>query len=156
MSGTTTANKRWREKFKSQNPEGYKEYFKLACQKYRKGHKKDVRVARANYYKKNIAEYLLRRSKFTAKRKSMSFNLTLAWVKKNLESGCCAITYIPFDFTLGTNNVHNSFAPSIDRIDNEKGYTKANCQIVSQIYNRAKGCSPQEDVMKMARALVAL
>ena len=49
---------------------------------------------------------------------------------------------------------HTALKPSIDRIDNSQGYTKNNCRVVSVIYNKAKSDYKDEDVLKMARALV--
>ena len=42
---------------------------------------------------------------------------------------------------------------SLDRIDPKKGYTKNNCQIVSVIYNKAKGDGCATDVFLMAQYL---
>lgn len=47
----------------------------------------------------------------------------------------CKITNI--DLQINADK-HNPFAPSLDRIDNTKGYTKENIQIVCQIYNFCK------------------
>ena len=48
---------------------------------------------------------------------------------------------------------HSPWAPSVDRIKNDKGYERSNVQLVCWIYNQAKGQFTDEDVMKMARAM---
>jgi hypothetical protein len=43
---------------------------------------------------------------------------------------------------------------SIDKIDPKKGYTLENSRVVVWIYNAAKNIFTDEDVMRMANALV--
>ncbi len=45
--------------------------------------------------------------------------------------------------------------PSIDRIVPSEGYTDENTQVVVWAYNAAKGIGTSNDVMILARALVA-
>lgn len=48
----------------------------------------------------------------------------------------------------------NPFAPSIDRINNDLGYTKDNCQMVVWIYNCSKNVFTNEDLYKMCKAFI--
>jgi len=50
---------------------------------------------------------------------------------------------------------HNKYATTIDRIDPNLGYTTQNCQVVICQYNAAKGAWNHEDVMILARTLIA-
>jgi len=77
-------------------------------------------------------------------------DLTYQWIQTKIENGFCQITKIPFVLT----SSHHPFAPSLDRIDSNKGYTKDNIQVVILIYNTAKRQFHHDDVMKMAQALV--
>lgn len=47
------------------------------------------------------------------------------------------------------------WAPSIDRKDNDLGYTVDNVELVCWAYNRARNKDTHEDVERMARALIA-
>lgn len=61
--------------------------------------------------------------------------------------GKCEVTSILWNMN------SESWRPSLDRIDNSKGYTLDNIQWVVWMYNRAKGSGPDDDVMIMAMAL---
>ena len=65
----------------------------------------------------------------------------------------CALTGIDFDFTSELGFINRPYAPSVDRIDNSKGYTPDNIQIVCVIVNKAKNEYPQDmfDEMCLAR-----
>lgn len=63
----------------------------------------------------------------------------------------CARTGLPLDLTMGKGQL--PFGPTIDRIDNERGYEVENIQLVCYIYNVAKNRFTDEDVLKFAEAL---
>ena len=91
-----------------------------------------------------------------AKKSKLEFDLSREWVVNELNRGTCAVTGIPFDLNVGHgSDVHNKYAPTIDRINPGRGYTKDNCQVVIYAYNTAKGQWSHEDVMTMARTLAA-
>lgn len=75
---------------------------------------------------------LLQGAKKRALAKALDFDLTKEWVIDRLESGVCEVTGLPFDFQSAV------YRPSIDRLEPEKGYTEANCQMVIWAYNIAK------------------
>jgi len=96
----------------------------------------------------------LSRIKRTCKIKGYNFNLDKEWMQENY-SKCCTMTGLKFDFSaIDDKYKQNPFAPSVDRIDSSRGYTKDNCQVVIWIYNRAKGTDDVDTVYKMACALV--
>lgn len=94
-----------------------------------------------------------------AKRFDLEFDLTPEWVQKRLETKHCEATGIPFRFR-GKEKLKVGYksrdarTPTIDRIDNSKGYTRDNCQVVVWIYNLAKGSYSHKTVVKFARALL--
>lgn len=96
---------------------------------------------------------LLCRAKTRAKKNELKINIDRQWVIDHLSPMKCEITGVDL-VLLDKNVLHTSFKPYIDRIDNNKGYTKENCRIVSVIYNKAKSDYKHEDVLKMAQALV--
>lgn len=73
--------------------------------------------------------------------KNIEFTITLEFVKERLEKGICERTGIRFEFITS----HSLFAPSIDRIKNNLGYTKDNVQIVCCAYNMGKKNMSDED-----------
>ena len=90
------------------------------------------------YYRTPLgrAHSLLSTCRDRTKRKGLTFNLDASWIKKRIKAGC-AITRLPFD--LADNGLsRNAYAPSLDRIDHKKGYTKNNTQVVLFGYNVAK------------------
>lgn len=97
----------------------------------------------------NPGGHLICFARSAARKADREFDLTLRWVEDQLRTGLCAVTGIPLDIGNG-----GPFAPSIDRIDNSKGYTEANCRVVIWAYNRAKYIWPDEVVMQVAQALV--
>jgi hypothetical protein len=83
-------------------------------------------------------------------KKSFSFDLTREWAEQNW-TGTCAVTGLPFEF--GTSRAY-PFAPSIDRKDSALGYTKDNCRFVLFAVNSFKGVGTDEQMLKIATALV--
>jgi len=87
-------------------------------------------------------------------KKEFEIDVTADWIQEKIESGYCEVTGIEFD--LGSRGGKWApFAPSVDRIDCSKGYTKDNCRVVCVIFNMARNQFTDEDVLKMARAMVA-
>jgi hypothetical protein len=82
------------------------------------------------------------------------FDLTLEWLSERIAKGYCEVTGISFD-TKGHGAPARPFTPSLDRIDPSKPYTQSNTQVVVWIYNRAKGVHSHNDVVTMAKALIA-
>jgi hypothetical protein len=90
-------------------------------------------------------------AKKRSKTNNIEFSLDREWVIEKVKSGNCEVTGLPFELTTG----RNAFAPSLDRTDPTKGYTKDNVKVVVWCYNTAKGVGTHEDVLKLAQAIVA-
>jgi hypothetical protein len=54
------------------------------------------------------------------------------------QKGRCAVTNLPMELTAGTRKKKNYFRVSIDRINNDIGYTKENVQFVCFAVNQMK------------------
>lgn len=96
--------------------------------------------------------YLDARSR--AKKKNLEFNLTREWVREKTTPMICSTTGMKLTLQCDSTGRRTFNRPSIDRIDNAKGYTQDNCRIVSVIYNYAKNDWTDELVMLMAKSLV--
>lgn len=104
---------------------------------------------------KGRAVHMLNNCRARAGKKSLECNLTTEWIVSKLELGVCEATGLPLQLKTNGGKGHktNSFSPSLERIDNSKGYTEDNCQITCWIYNRAKGAFPIADLLTMLKAL---
>lgn len=116
------------------------------------------RLRQALIRKRYFAQYVLARTKSNAKKEGIPFSLDVAWVKQELAKGKCAVTGMPLvkpTYTPGRRGVRNPWTPSIDRIDNTKGYTKGNCRIVVWMYNLAKNNYGDRDIVQMSITLTS-
>ena len=83
------------------------------------------------------AVILLNDARRRAKTKQLPFTLTKEWVIQNLQCGKCSQTGDSFNYTL-IENSRNMFAPSLDQIVPNTGYTEKNTQIVCWWWNAFK------------------
>jgi hypothetical protein len=144
---------------------GYDSYLKRS--KYFVCYQRNLRKSsehkkRDNSYRKAYASTfsgtvtnLLCGAKDRAKIRKLQINLDRKWVEERLAPLKCEVTGIDLVLTRQSGYSHSPFRPSIDRIDNTKGYTKDNCRIVCVIYNKAKSDYNDEDVIKMAKGLLS-
>jgi hypothetical protein len=80
------------------------------------------------------------------------------WIESKIIAGVCEVTCIPFDLHTKTSlSVHakNPWVPSLDRIDSNKPYLKANVQVVVYMYNVCKAEFSHTDVVKFCKAVAA-
>lgn len=92
--------------------------------------------------------------RFRAKQLQVPFDLTIDFLKElwSLQSGCCAISGIPFE--PGGFGKRHPFSPSLDRKDSDLGYTKENVQWVANIVNYGKNEWGEDAFLKMCSAVV--
>jgi len=62
----------------------------------------------------------------------------------------CPILGIPLNTNSGRSGAFKN-SPSLDRIDNNKGYTKDNIQVISQLANAMKGSATNEELIAFAK-----
>ena len=89
---------------------------------------------------KKRAYLALKDCRCRARNRGSECTLTEEWIAGHLQHGC-QLTGLPFDFSTGPRN-HRS--PSVDRIDNSKGYTEDNCRVILWGLNAAFGTWGQE------------
>ncbi len=84
------------------------------------------------------AKELVNAANGRARNKNLLFELDFKWAERILSKGKCQLTDIEFILEIPENS-SDPQAPSIDRINPKKGYTKRNCKIVLWCVNTAKG-----------------
>lgn len=129
--------KEWRKN----NPEKYKQHQK----KYREAHPEQMlqRVKKWRY--KNPEKAMLQRVRGRARRKKYEFNLELIDI---LIPEMCPILGITIDKIVTGIPKYNS--PSLDRIDNTKGYVKGNVMVISHKANAMKHNATPEELIRFA------
>jgi hypothetical protein len=98
---------------------------------------------RTQYLKKDLRRFLLSSAKYRAKKKNLPFNIH----KEDISiPDKCPVFSIPIRYSEG-GKTDNS--PTIDRIDNTKGYIKGNIVVVSFKANRIKSNATLEELQNL-------
>lgn len=126
----------WAATYKAKNPEKFAAQTKKAKAAYRSTAKGRARM-------------LLDGSRRRAQRAGLEHALSLEWMQTRLDGGRCEATGLPFDLTAG--NGWCAWAPSVDRIDNARGYVAGNARLVVHMFNVAKGPYSDDDLKQFIR-----
>lgn len=140
--------KKWRE----ENPEKNKQIVKNYRDKY-KGIQKNYRKT-----SKGVTNSIYYGAKQRAAQRNMPFDLEKSEILKKVEIGICELTGIAFDYKSDAKAGYGRrrpYTPSIDRIDNSKGYTKENCRIIISAMNIALNEWGEEMFLKLAQAYLS-
>jgi hypothetical protein len=98
------------------------------------------------YRENNRALVLLGQARYRAKKKGIEFNLELSDV---VIPKVCPVLKIPL--TAGSSSGGpRGCSPSLDRIDNTKGYIKGNVQVMSHKANTMKHCANNNELILFA------
>lgn len=112
---------------------GNAEKCRARCEAYRKMHLKERREHLFAYRKNNTVKFLVYEAKRRARVKGVAFCITV----DDLEMPeFCPVLGIRLVF--GTSKIRDT-SPTIDRIDNSKGYVPGNVKIISWRANTIKG-----------------
>ena len=103
-----------------------------------------IKKAKNENRKKNIVTSLYLSCKSRASKKGLEFNLTKEDI---LIPEFCPILKV--SIKCGTKQDY-SYSPSVDRIDNDRGYTKDNIQVISKKANTMKSNGTQEELLLLA------
>lgn len=119
-----------------------REWTRLQASAWYKKHKSDpsFRKQRSDYAKEyrkgNPEKRLLLGAKQRAKERGLPFNLEVEDVSIPKE---CPVFKVPFE-------VNTAYAPSLDRIKPERGYTKGNIQVISRKANLMKQDATEQEL----------
>lgn len=90
-----------------------------------------------------------------AARKGIPFDLTPSDARALIRrhAGRCAVSGIEFDTVDAVNGRRRPFAPSLDRVDSGKGYSRGNVRLVCQIVNMAMNEWGEEPLHELVRRM---
>ena len=102
----------------------------------------------SNRVKSQTPEWKMhQRAKQRCKKKGLEFDLTVSDI---VIPDVCPVLGINLNMNSGKSGAYNN-SPSLDRIDNNKGYTKDNVWVISQKANAMKGAASAEELLKFAQ-----
>lgn len=135
------------KKWRLDNPEKYKEYHKT----YRKKNAAKYKEYISKWQVKNNEKYIITAIKSRAKKLGIEFNIDATDIKI---PSTCPILGIPilkeFKGVGNSNRGPRATSPSLDRIDNTKGYVKGNVHIISNKANVMKNSATPEELLQFA------
>ena len=113
---------------------------------YYKRNSKKLSKASSDWRKRQATSdprsYLLTKIRNRAKAKGLDFNLEVDDLEIPQVCPILNVELVP----LGTRHI---YAPSVDRVDNTKGYVKGNVKIISLKANRMKSDMSKEDIERL-------
>lgn len=127
------------------------------------------RLANANWYEKNKgkarklnqawrestpASALLYSCRKSAKARGLECSLTLEQVIELARPMVCSVTKLPLRWDKEGDSFRNPWAPSIDRLDNSRGYHPDNVRLVCCAFNIMRSDFSDDVVRTLARAVV--
>ncbi|QIG69450.1 postulated decoy of host sigma factor protein [Rhizobium phage RHph_N3_13] len=86
------------------------------------------------------------RAKQRAFEKSLDFNIEVSDI---VIPDVCPILGVSINMNSGKSGAYKN-SPSLDRIDNNKGYIKGNIQVISQLANAMKGAASKKELQMFA------
>jgi hypothetical protein len=97
-----------------------------------------------NWKSNNREKILLQQAHYRAKTKGISFDIEVSDI---IIPEICPILGLPLKTLIDGNR---DLSPSLDRMDNTKGYVKGNVQVISSKANTMKHNANQEDLINFA------
>ena len=89
-----------------------------------------------------------------SKKHNRVVEINTEWVYQKLEKGICDLTGLPFSLELRGKTHMNPYAPSLDRIDSNVGYTETNTRVVLAAVNLALGQHGAKVMLPILKAMV--
>jgi len=103
---------------------------------------------------KAYASHIINMARTRAKKKNIDFTIDVSWFLSSLDNQNweCAISGYKMKVSAGTKS-RLFDGMSIDRIDNNLGYTADNCWLVCYSINAMKSNSPLSEVIKICKSI---
>ena len=116
--------------------------------KYRQERVEQHKAYVRKYAFNNPEKTLLKTARHRALKRGVEFNIDLSDI---VIPEVCPILGIPIVISDGTGKPGGRMdSPSLDRIDNEKGYVKGNVQVISHMANSMKFTANKEQLLAFA------
>jgi len=122
-----------------------KERLKVKLKEYKLKFPGKLAENRRRWADKNVEKRMFHSAKYRATKENILFNLKVSDI---VVPSKCPILNIEFKHDNRRNAKYNS--PSLDRIDNSKGYIQGNVQVVSYRANTMKGDASPEELLQFA------
>jgi len=146
----------WARKKYAENPQPWKD----RVARYKKKHPGKVARAQRSWRNRNVAwvrewaydyrrrkpeQYLLRNARYRAKKMGVPFGLCLGDI---MIPEVCPVLGIKIELGAGRtlSGWERNSSPSLDRVDNNKGYVKGNVRVISLRANGLKGAASIEEL----------
>lgn len=129
------------------NQPSYKAYKVKMKQKYAddKDYRKKMKAKAAKFREDNNERVLLSQARVRAIKGNLKFDIELSDI---LIPEICPILNLKLKRGIG---IKSKYSPSIDRIDNSKGYIKGNICVVSYLANHMKANASKEELLNFAK-----
>lgn len=116
--------------------------------KYDLDYKDKLSVQKRESFIRNIEQAIWRRAKLRAKKCNLEFNIDPQDI---IIPDLCPILEVPIE--CGTKDDYE-YSPSLDRIDNSKGYIKGNIWIISKKANSMKNSATPDELNKFCKNII--
>lgn len=127
------------------NPEWRKKSFRM---KYDQEFKDKINAYKRDNRKANFESEMWRAAKRRAKENNLEFNIEISDI---IIPEICPILEVP----LIKGDINNyEYTPSLDRIDNSKGYIKGNIMVISKKANSMKNSASWEELKKFCKNIL--
>lgn len=131
-----------------------KEHRRAYMKKWYVDNQPTVNAYRVRHRKTSPWEFALRATIQRAKAKEVPCTLNSEWAKE-IWTGICALSGIPFDTEWTGKNGPRRRSPSIDRIIPSLGYVPSNVRFILHSLNSFRGNGTDAEMLEMAEALIA-
>ena len=137
-----------RQKYRIENPEKVA----ASCANwYRNGGKEMQKISSEKWIiiPANRMRRLAGAARIRAKKKGLPFDEGILVKLMNDPPKNCGCCNVELDYSVGHNRTRQSVTPSLDRIDNNKGYTLENTCVVCFKCNALKSCASLQEIEQM-------